>query len=64
VRLVSLAQRHGKLVLEGSVRAQGAMSGMATVVLSLPPATRRAATGAWALKRERREEYHVILDVE
>jgi hypothetical protein len=37
---------------------------MATVVLSLPPATRRAATGAWALKRERREEYHVILDVE
>jgi hypothetical protein len=40
------------------------MSGTVTVATSLPPATRRAATGARALKRDRREEHHVILDVE
>jgi hypothetical protein len=31
---------------------------------SLCPATRRVATGAWTLKRDRWEEYHVILDAE
>jgi hypothetical protein len=45
-----------------SSSAWGAMSGMITVVPSLPPATRRAAMGAWALERDRQEEYHVILD--
>jgi hypothetical protein len=47
-----------------AVRARGAMSGMITVAPSLPPTTRRAATGARALERDRREEYHVVLNVE
>jgi hypothetical protein len=40
------------------------MSGMITVVLSLPPATRGAAKGAWVLEKNKWEEYHVILDAE
>jgi hypothetical protein len=40
------------------------MSGTIMVAPSLPPAMRRATTGAWALERDRRKEYHVILDAE
>jgi hypothetical protein len=40
------------------------MSGMITVAPSLPPATRRAAAGAGVLERDRREEYHVVLNAE
>jgi hypothetical protein len=40
------------------------MGGTFAVVLSLPPAMRRAATGAQAHERDRREEYHVVLDAE
>jgi hypothetical protein len=38
------------------------MSGTIVIAPSLPPTTRRAAMGAWTLKRDRWEEYHVILD--
>jgi hypothetical protein len=40
------------------------MSGTVTVAPSLPPAMRRAATGAGALERDRWEEYHVILNAD
>jgi hypothetical protein len=40
------------------------MGGMVVVVLSLPLAIRRTVTGARALERDRREEYHVILYAE
>jgi hypothetical protein len=40
------------------------MSGTISVAPSLPPATRRAVMGAWALERDRQEEYRVILDAE
>jgi hypothetical protein len=30
----------------------------------MPPAMKRAATRAWTLKRDRWEEYHVVLDAE
>jgi hypothetical protein len=47
-----------------STWAWGAGSGMVTVAPSLPPVMRRAAMGARALKGNRREEYHVILNAE
>jgi hypothetical protein len=40
------------------------MSGTITVAPSLPPAMRRAKTGAGAFERDRRPEYHVILNAE
>jgi hypothetical protein len=34
---------------------------MIAIAPSLPPATRRVATGAWTLERDTREEYHDVL---
>jgi hypothetical protein len=44
--------------------AQSVPWGTIVAAPSLPPATRRAVTGASILRRGRREEYHVILDAE
>jgi hypothetical protein len=47
-----------------SARTRSSMSGMITVAPSLPPMTRMAATGARALEKDRRGDYHVVLNVE
>jgi hypothetical protein len=47
----------------GRVREnEGEVPNLIVVAPSLPPTMRRAATVAWELKRDRWEEYHIILD--
>jgi hypothetical protein len=66
--MLTLAESLERDSMLSSITAVPPMHGVPCVVrsrlLSLPPATRRAATGAWTLKRDRREEYHVVLDAE
>ena len=67
MRVSPMMPRKGVCVINqprSFIGAWGVMGGTVTVAPSLPPATRRAATGAMALERDRREEYHVVLNVE